>query len=108
MSIALVSRFQHLRKAVPYLILILISFFPLFINLGKFPIRMWDEATYANNAIDMLSFDNPLVVEHMGQPDMYNTKPPLVIWLQAAAMKIFGINEWSVRMPSAMFGLLTV
>ena len=81
----------------------------IFHNLGKAQIRIWDEATYANNAIDMYENPgNPLVIKHQGEPDLYNVKPPLVIWLQALSMKIWGINEFAVRLPSALFGLLTV
>jgi 4-amino-4-deoxy-L-arabinose transferase-like glycosyltransferase len=93
---------------IPILVLVGLSYFIIFQNLGKFQIRMWDEATYANNAIDMLLNQNPLVVEHLGQPDLYNTKPPLAIWLQALSMKLFGINEWAVRLPSGLAGLFTI
>jgi 4-amino-4-deoxy-L-arabinose transferase-like glycosyltransferase len=76
---------------------------PLFLDLGKSPIYMWDEATYANNSIDMYKSHDPIVVRMEGIPDLYNTKPPLVIWCQALSMKIFGINEFAVRLPSAIF-----
>jgi 4-amino-4-deoxy-L-arabinose transferase-like glycosyltransferase len=29
-------------------------------------------------------------------------KPPLVYWIMAIAFKLFGVNEWSVRFPSAL------
>ena len=29
-------------------------------------------------------------------------KPPLIYWLMAICYKIFGVNEWSVRLPSAL------
>ena len=29
-------------------------------------------------------------------------KPPLVYWLIAIAYKIIGVNEWAVRLPSAL------
>ncbi len=36
-------------------------------------------------------------------------KPPLVYWLMAIAYQVMGVNEWSVRFPSAMAAtLLTV
>jgi 4-amino-4-deoxy-L-arabinose transferase-like glycosyltransferase len=88
--------------------LLVLSYFPLLHNLGRFQIRMWDEATYANNAIDMYSGGNLVVVDHMGKPDDYNTKPPFVIWCQALSMHLIGVNELAVRLPSAVFGLATV
>jgi 4-amino-4-deoxy-L-arabinose transferase-like glycosyltransferase len=30
----------------------------------------------------------------------HNTKPPLVLWLQSASYKVFGINEFAVRFPT--------
>ncbi len=35
-------------------------------------------------------------------------KPPLVYWLMAIAFRIFGVNEWSVRLPSALAGAVMV
>jgi len=35
-------------------------------------------------------------------------KPPLRIWLTALTFKAAGINEWTVRLWSAVFGLGTV
>lgn len=69
---------------------------------------MWDEATYANNAIDMFISGNYMVVEQLGQVDFYNTKPPFVLWCQVLCMKLFGVNEFAVRLPSAIFGMLTI
>jgi 4-amino-4-deoxy-L-arabinose transferase-like glycosyltransferase len=33
---------------------------------------------------------------------MWNTKPPLMIWAQALCIKLFGMGEWAVRLPSAL------
>ena len=84
-----------------------VSYLTIFKNLGDPQIRMWDEATYANNSIDFFENHNFISVTHLGATDWYNTKPPFVIWTQGIAMKIFGINEFAVRIPSALFGLLT-
>ncbi|MEL6381272.1 MAG: glycosyltransferase family 39 protein [Cyanobacteria bacterium J06626_18] len=35
-------------------------------------------------------------------------KPPLVYWLMAISFRIFGVNEWSVRVPSALSGVALV
>jgi 4-amino-4-deoxy-L-arabinose transferase-like glycosyltransferase len=35
-------------------------------------------------------------------------KPALLYWLEIAAYKIFGVNEFSARFGSAVFGLLTI
>lgn len=64
------------------ILLLVISYIPIFFNLEKAPIRMWDEAIYANNALEMAVNHDFLVLHNNGVPNLYNTKPPLVIWLQ--------------------------
>ncbi|MBA2406596.1 MAG: glycosyltransferase family 39 protein, partial [Chitinophagales bacterium] len=81
---------------------------PLFVNLGTAPIYMWDEATYANNSIDMYLYHDPIVVRMEGEPDLYNTKPPFVLWMQTLSMQIFGMNEFAIRLPSAVLSALTM
>ena len=87
---------------------VFISLLSLFYQLGDAPISMWDEARYANNALQFFQHPNQiLIVKYDNLPDLYNTKPPLVIWLQSLSMSVFGISEWSIRFPSAVFGLLS-
>ena len=38
---------------------------------------------------------------------MWNTKPPLMIWLQVASIHLFGFNEIAIRLPSALAGFFT-
>lgn len=33
-------------------------------------------------------------------------KPPLIYWLMAIAYQLFGVNEWAVRLPSALSALV--
>lgn len=35
-------------------------------------------------------------------------KPPLIYWLMALCYQIFGINEWAVRLPSALSAIVLV
>jgi len=48
-----------------------------------------------------------LVTKYNGEPDHWNTKPPLTVWSQVFWMKIIGPGEMAVRLPSAIAGLLT-
>ena len=50
---------------------------------------------------------NWLVTYFQGVPDMWATKPPLMIWLQCTGMHLFGVNELAVRLPSALAGFFT-
>ncbi|WP_159038469.1 ArnT family glycosyltransferase [Brumimicrobium mesophilum] len=94
---------RHLK----YIVLAVLIFFPLFGHLGSLPIRIWDEGRNAINALEMLKNGNFIVTHYDGTPDMWNTKPPLLIWLQVISMKLFGINETAIRLPSAFAGLFT-
>ena len=81
---------------------------PLFLHLDVAPLHLWDESRQAVNALEMLENENWLVTYYRGEPDLWNTKPPLLIWLQVLCFKIFGVGVLAVRLPSALAGLATV
>lgn len=78
----------------------------------------WDEKYHALVARNMM--DNPLY------PSIYREallpydpaawccnhvwlhKQPLFLWQMALSMRIFGVSEWSVRLPSLLMGTLSV
>ena len=80
---------------------------PIFYNLGDLPIRVWDESRLAMNAWEMFSNKQFLVVHFNGEPEMWSTKPQLMIWFQAICIYLFGLSEFSIRFPSALSALLT-
>lgn len=79
----------------------------VFFHLGHLPLRVWDEARLAINGYEMLQNHRFIVTTYEGAPDLWNTKPPLLIWLQVLSMKCFGVNEVAFRLPSALAVLLT-
>jgi 4-amino-4-deoxy-L-arabinose transferase-like glycosyltransferase len=80
---------------------------PIFGHLGEAPLDSWDEARLAVNAHDMLRTGNWLVTTFEYSPDMWNTKPPFMIWMQVLSIRIFGENEFAIRFPSAIAALAT-
>ncbi|MCL2245546.1 MAG: glycosyltransferase family 39 protein [Lentimicrobiaceae bacterium] len=90
-----------------YLLIIVLLFFPVFQYIDDLAIRLWDESRLAINAYEMFHSGNYLIPTYEGEPDMWNTKPPLMIWLQVLAMKLFGINEFAIRLPSALAAFFT-
>lgn len=90
-----------------YALLFVLISIPIFGHLDTLPIRAWDEARLAVNAYEMLHNHNYVVTFAKGEPDMWNTKPPLMIWAQVTCMKLLGVSELSVRLPSAMAAFLT-
>ena len=71
-------------------------------------IKIWDEASSAKNAIDMLKNGNFFIQYDDGNPVRDDLKPPFVLWLKMISYKIFGINEVSVRLPSIIASVLTL
>ncbi|HFA49391.1 MAG TPA: phospholipid carrier-dependent glycosyltransferase [Bacteroidetes bacterium] len=84
--------------------LILSAFLLLFafIKLGQHPIYPWDEARTGVNAIEMLINHDWVNLHYAGQPDHWRAKPPLVVWCVAGSFSLFGFNEFSLRLPSAI------
>lgn len=84
-----------------------LAYFPLFIDLDVLPLRMWDESRLAVSAYEMLKNHQYLVPYFDGAPDMWSTKPPLLIWIQALLFKVLGPGELALRLPSAICAFVT-
>lgn len=80
---------------------------PIFYNLAGPAIFIYDEAIYANNALEMAMHGDPWVLKNNGEISLYNTKPPLMIWLQCLMIKLLGPGELAIRLPSALAALST-
>jgi 4-amino-4-deoxy-L-arabinose transferase-like glycosyltransferase len=92
---------------VKIILFLLLTYPPIFLHLGSLPIRIWDESRLAINAYEMNKDGDFLVTHFSGMPDMWNTKPPLMIWLQVFFIKLFGVGELALRLPSAIAAFLT-
>lgn len=79
----------------------------LVVGLRELPVQIWDEARLAINAIEMNRTGDWLVPTFHGEIDLWNPKPPLATWLSALSMRMFGINEVALRMPSLAAAFLT-
>ena len=93
------------QKWVP-LVLFLASF-ALFL-LGNHSHGVWnrDESRYAVATREMIQTGD-LIIPHFNGEVRYD-KPILIYWLMAAPMKVLGVNEFSVRFPSALMGAFRV
>ncbi|HEX4888341.1 MAG TPA: glycosyltransferase family 39 protein [Luteibaculaceae bacterium] len=89
------------------LLLLLLLYIPIFGYLNQLPLRVYDEARLAVNAQEMIRYGNLLVTYFEGKPDMWNTKPPLMIWMQVLSIKCFGMSDFSIRFPSALAAFAT-
>lgn len=89
------------------IVLAVIGYCTLFHNLGANQMHMWDESSYAITAYDMLERNEWIQTYFLGEPDLYNTKPPFALWCMAATIQLFGFTEFAVRLPSALAALAT-
>ncbi len=79
------------------------------IDLGNLPLRDWDEGIVAKVAREISRTPgqfNWLYPTLDGTP--YFNKPPLIHWLIALNYQVFGVNEWSSRLPGAILTAISV
>lgn len=90
-------------------LLLLIAAWTLFYRLDAVPMNLWDESRQANNALEMYLSGNWFYSTYDFRPDDWNTKPHLLIVLQALTMKLTGgPSLLALRLPSAIAGFLTI
>ncbi|HVY53764.1 MAG TPA: hypothetical protein VHA13_04520, partial [Gammaproteobacteria bacterium] len=66
-----------------------------FFKLGSYPLFTPDEGRYSEVAREMLATGDFITPRLNGV--VFLDKPIMYYWLQASAMKLFGINEWALR-----------
>ncbi len=89
-----------------YIIIVMggsLLFFPF---LGHVHLFDWDEINFAECAREMIVSKDYLRSQIDFMP--FWEKPPLFIWMQVVAMKLFGIGEFAARFPNAIIGVVTL
>ena len=74
----------------------------LVLAAGWRPLTLPDEGRYVGVAYEMLSSGDWLTPTLFGLP--YFHKPPLLYWVDAAAMGLLGVNDWSARVAPLLGG----
>src|SRR4051812_30737006 len=98
----------RVQTAFALIVLATACWFVFFYRLSAQPMQVWDEIRLADNAIEMVETGDLLVTRYDGKPEVWNTKPPLQIWLEALSVKLLGIQSLAFRLPSALAALATV
>ena len=80
--------------------------FSFFWQLGDLPLYDLDEGAFSEATREMLESGNFVTPHKDGEP-RYD-KPVMIYWLQAASVKVFGLNEFALRLPSALAATLWV
>jgi len=78
----------------------------IFQFLGRLPLLEPDEGRYAEIAREMLE-KMDFITPHLNYVK-YFEKPPLLYWLNALSISLFGRNEFAARFPTAVAGLLGI
>ncbi len=99
-----------MRKLL-FLGIIVLAVFLRFWRLGEVPVSPdWDEAALGYNAYSILKTGRDeygtFLPRSLRSFDDY--KPPLYMYLAVPSVAAFGLNTWSVRLPSAVMGVLAV
>jgi 4-amino-4-deoxy-L-arabinose transferase-like glycosyltransferase len=89
--------------------LVLITILSVILNFGNLGIEGTANAYYAAAAKSMtMSFKNFFFVSFDPAGFVSIDKPPLGFWLQAISAKIFGFSGWSIILPQALAGVISV
>jgi 4-amino-4-deoxy-L-arabinose transferase-like glycosyltransferase len=90
-------------KYAAYLFLLITSVFILNLRLDVMEI---DAAQYASISLEMLQSGSYLEVFDQGKD--YLDKPPILFWMSALSMKIFGVSNFAYKLPALLILLLGV
>lgn len=93
-----------MTRPVPLLLLLVAVLF--FFALGSHELQGSTEARVAGIAMAM-HLDNDWVIPRLFR-EPFLEKPPLSLWLDAGAIRLFGGTSWAVRLASAFAGLFSV
>ncbi|HVV68379.1 MAG TPA: glycosyltransferase family 39 protein [Gammaproteobacteria bacterium] len=102
--------YQVVKKVSPITWLIDIAFLTLFLAilfgsfLGSRPLMSPDEGRYVEIPREMVE-SGDYITPHLDYLK-YFEKPPLFYWMETVPIKLFGLNEWALRLPSACIALL--
>lgn len=94
-----------------FLLIILLGGALRLIALDRFPTTFSvDEVSIGYNAFSILQTGKdqfqksyPLIFESLG-----DFKPPLYIYLASASIRLFGLNEFAVRLPATIAGIIAI
>lgn len=85
-------------------LMVVAVFLAFFWHLGAVPLYDLDEGAFSEATREMLASGNYITPYRDGEP-RYD-KPVLIYWLQALSVQLGGLNERSLRLPSAMAATL--
>ena len=105
------SQISYLKSQILFLLIIILAVIFRFNQLGVNPPALdWDEASLGYNAYSILKTGKdefgrlwPISIR-----SFEDYKPAVYTYLTIPSITLFGLNEFAVRLPSALAGILTV
>ncbi len=100
------------RNKIILLLIFVLGLFLRFILISNNPpLLNWDEAAFGYNAFSLGidgrdEFGRSLPIDYLESFGDY--KPPVYAYLDVIPVKLLGLNSFSVRLPSALFGSLAI
>lgn len=100
-----------MKRIIPLFLIFLLALTLRLVNLGSHPPGLtWDEAALGYNAYSILKTGRdefgtflPIIFKSFG-----DYKPGVYVYLTVPSVALFGLTEFAVRLPSAIFGSLAV
>ncbi len=87
-------------KFSPYFLLATAIIITFFLRLGHFPLFDLDEGAFSSATMDMQQRGDWITPYLNG--NLRSDKPIFVYWCQLISIRVFGLNEWGLRFPSAV------
>jgi 4-amino-4-deoxy-L-arabinose transferase-like glycosyltransferase len=100
------KKFELPNSALVHAIILIAVSLPYCINLGKSSIWDANEAFYAETPREMLVSGDYLAPQFNFEPRVQ--KPPLTYWIILLSYRLFGVNEFAVRLPGALAAIGTL
>ena len=89
-----------MKNWISCLLLLAAACFLLFLNLGHLGLTDSDEGSNAEAAREMIESGDWITPQLNGEPHF--EKPIFIYWLMSGAYRLFGVSEFSARVPSAV------
>ena len=100
----MISYLYKTRKL--HILLFFLAFWLFSIKLYDGTLRTYDECYYAQQSSEIISGGDWLTMHHALSKNFEND--PMYLWSMAVSFKILGFTEFAARVPSAIYGALTV
>jgi 4-amino-4-deoxy-L-arabinose transferase-like glycosyltransferase len=96
---------MHWFTSKPLLLLVIAVAIARLMMLGSYPLMDTTEARYGEIG-RMMSAQNDWITPWIRQGIPFWGKPPLSFWCTALSFKLFGVNEFTARLPHWILGVL--